>query len=183
MAGLDEAGRGPLAGPVVAAAVVLGPFADPRLDDSKKLAPARRELLYGLIVRHAAAWAVGVVDHATVDRVNPLEASRRAMRLALLALPVRPDYLLLDAVSLEGAGPQLPLVHGDALSASIAAASILAKVTRDRLMRQYDVLYPGYGFARHKGYGTALHLARLASLGPCPIHRLSYAPLGGRRAR
>lgn len=183
VAGLDEAGRGPLAGPVAAAAVVLRPGAFiPGVDDSKKLTPEKRELLYGQIKAAAVAVGVGLVDHRRIDEINILQATYEAMRLALANLQspagVRlvPQHLLLDAVRLPRVAlPQTPIIHGDALSASIAAASIIAKVTRDRLLVDMDRQYPGYGFAEHKGYSCRTHWDALRRLGPSPIHRLTFA--------
>jgi len=182
IAGLDEAGRGPLAGPVCAAAVVLRPGTRlPRLDDSKKLTPEVRESLYGQIRAQALAVGVGLVDHRRIDEINILQATYEAMRLALRSLSsptgaiLTPQHLLLDAVRLPGVDlPQTPIIHGDALSASIAAASVMAKVTRDRLMAEMDRLYPGYGFAEHKGYSCRTHWEALRRLGPSPIHRLTF---------
>jgi len=177
VAGIDEAGRGPLAGPVVAAAVILAP--DRRvasLADSKLLTPERREELFLVIHERALAVGVGVVDHETIDRVNILEATRRAMTGALAALSVVPELVITDFVALPALPcPQRNLVAGDRRCASVAAASIVAKVTRDRLMLEADRRFPEYGFARHKGYGTAEHLAALDRHGPCPIHRRSFA--------
>ena len=177
VAGIDEAGRGPLAGPVVAAAVILAP--DRRvanLADSKLLTPERREELFAVIHERALAVGVGVVDHETIDRVNILEATRRAMAGALAALSVVPELVITDFVALPALPcPQRNLVAGDRRCASVAAASIVAKVTRDRLMLEADRRFPEYGFARHKGYGTAEHLAALDRHGPCPIHRRSFA--------
>jgi len=176
VAGVDEAGRGPLAGPVVAAAVILDPNRRVKgLDDSKRLAPAQRERLFEQILEHARGVGVGIVDPQTIDRVNILEATRRAMYEALGKLTPRPDLVLIDALRLPAlACPQKPLVHGDSRSASIAAASIIAKVTRDRLMLEADARFPEYGFARHKGYPTPEHLAALEKHGPCPIHRRTF---------
>jgi ribonuclease HII len=176
IAGIDEAGRGPLAGPVAAGAVIL-----PKdlkilyLNDSKKLAPARRDLLYEEIKEKAIAWAVGIVSPERIDEINILQATYEAMRDAVNSLSVKPDFLLLDAVTVPGLSiPQEPIIKGDAKSLSIAAASVMAKVTRDRMMLEYDKLYPEYGFARHKGYGTAEHIAALKQYGPCPIHRRTF---------
>ncbi|MGE5561303.1 MAG: ribonuclease HII [Chloroflexota bacterium] len=176
IAGVDEAGRGPLAGPVVAGAVILPPdFVLSGLNDSKQVRPRMREELYERITSAAVAWGVGEADVEFIERENILQATYEAMRRALAAIGVRPDFLLLDAVSLPGVTtPQQPIIRGDALSASIAAASIIAKVTRDRLMVEYDEQFPGYGFARHKGYGTDEHWAALRRLGPCPLHRRSF---------
>jgi ribonuclease HII len=176
VAGVDEAGRGPLAGPVVAAAVVIAPDRRVRgVADSKVLPPERREELYGLIHERAVAIGVGVVDHLTIDRINILEATRLAMGQALAALAVVPELIITDFVSLRGCPcPQRNLVDGDARCASVAAASIVAKVTRDRLMRELDADFPAYGFARHKGYATAEHLAAIDRHGLCPLHRRSF---------
>lgn len=178
IAGLDEVGRGSLFGPVVAAAVVL----DPRrrivgLDDSKKLLPARREILAERIREHALAWAIAEVDAQRIDAWNIYQASRQAMAEALRQLTIRPDYLLLDAMQLDVLIEQKSLIHGDARSVSIAAASILAKVERDRQMIEWDRTYPLYGLAQHKGYATPEHLAALREHGPTPHHRFSFAPV------
>jgi ribonuclease HII len=175
VAGVDEAGRGPLAGPVVAAAVVLAPeqrFVG--LDDSKRVKEADRERLYDEIVAVAQGWAVGVADVAEIDAVNILQATRRAMARAVAGLGSPPDLLLVDAVVVPCSVPQHALVKGDQRSASIAAASILAKVTRDRMMAEYERRYPGYGFGRHKGYPTQAHRRALRALGPTPIHRTTF---------
>ena len=174
--GIDEAGRGPLAGPVMAGAVIqptdhmiLG------LNDSKKLSPKKREELYDIIMREAAAVGVGSESPETIDQINILQADYRAMRTAIGKLSLKPGILLNDAVTIPDVQiPQVAIVHGDALSVSIAAASIVAKVTRDRLMIEYDRQYPEYGFARNKGYGTAEHIAALKKYGPCPIHRRTF---------
>jgi len=179
VAGLDEAGRGPLAGPVVAAAVVLPRRCSlPGLNDSKQLTAAKRERLYGEIQQRAVGVGVGVASEREVDAINILEATRLAMGRALDALPETPDYLLLDAINLPAVHiAQRSIVKGDALSLSIAAASIIAKVTRDRLMDDYHRQYPQYNFQAHKGYGTAEHLKMLAEHGPCAIHRRSFHPV------
>ena len=176
VAGVDEAGRGPLAGPVVAAAVVIAPDRRVRgLADSKVLSPERREELYALIQHRAVAVGVGIVDHLTIDRVNILEATRLAMGQALAALAVVPELIITDFVSLRACPcPQRNLVDGDARCATVAAASIVAKVTRDRLMRELDTEFPAYGFARHKGYATAEHIAAIDRHGLCPLHRRSF---------
>lgn len=176
VAGVDEAGRGPLAGPVVAAAVVLPPWTALRgVDDSKRLEPEEREHLYGAITARATAWAVGVINPETIDRINILEATRLAMRAALAALGVRPELLLTDFVELRGLDyPQRNLVRGDQRSATVAAASIVAKVTRDRLMEDADRTFPEYGFRRHKGYATDEHLWALGKHGPCALHRRTF---------
>jgi ribonuclease HII len=178
IAGLDEAGRGSLFGPVVAAAVIL----DPKrrivgLDDSKKLPAERREILAVRIREHALAWSVAQMDARRIDAWNIYQASRQAMAQALTQLKLHPDYLLLDAMRLDVQVKQKSLIHGDARSVSIAAASILAKVERDRLMTEWDLLYPQYGLARHKGYATPEHLAALRLHGPSPQHRYSFAPV------
>jgi ribonuclease HII len=175
-AGVDEAGRGPLAGPVVAAAVVFpnGLFIE-GVRDSKQLTSLQREKLYQSIQSQAMDYGVGIVDHEVIDRINILQATRLAMRQAVLALKKPPDFLLIDAVDLpDMAIPQLAIVKGDVLCHSIAAASILAKVTRDRLMLEYHQTYPQYNFFSHKGYGTEEHLKKLKEYGPCPIHRRSF---------
>jgi ribonuclease HII len=176
VAGVDEAGRGPLAGPVVAAAVVL-----PRdlgisgIDDSKKLTPSKREELYERIRADALAVGVGSASEKVIDEVNILRATFRAMRDAVAGLERVPDHVLVDGEAIPDLGlPQTGILRGDERSAAIAAASIVAKVTRDRLLVEYDALYPGYGFAQHKGYGTPEHIAALTRLGPCEIHRLSF---------
>lgn len=176
VAGVDEAGRGPLAGPVVAAAVVLAPGVVIRgVDDSKRLEVDERRRLYGLVRSRAAAWAVAIVDPPTIDRINILEATRLAMRAALAALALEPELLLTDFVEVRGMGcPQQNLVQGDHRSATIAAASIIAKVTRDRLMEEADREFPQYGFCRHKGYATEEHLLALERHGPCSLHRRSF---------
>ena len=176
IAGLDEAGRGPLAGPVVAAAVVIAPDRRIRgVADSKVLPPERREELFAVIHERAVAVGVGIVDHLTIDRINILEATRVAMGQALAALAVVPDLIITDFVALRACPcPQRNLVDGDARCASVAAASIVAKVTRDRLMREVDVQFPDYGFAKHKGYATAEHLAAIDRHGLCPLHRRSF---------
>ncbi len=176
VAGVDEAGRGPLAGPVVAAAVVLRPGGViDGVDDSKRLTAEERARLFAEIRRRAMAVAVGVVDAATIDRVNILEATRLAMRQALGALEVEPELVLTDWVALAGLPwLQRNLVRGDRRSGSVAAASIVAKVTRDRLMEEADREFPQYGFGRHKGYPTEEHRWALAKLGPCPLHRRCF---------
>lgn len=174
--GIDEAGRGPLAGPVVAGAVIL-----PRdceilfLNDSKKLSEKRREELFLEIREKAVSFGVGVVGPDRIDEINILQATYEAMRSAVSQLGSVPEVLLNDAVTIPGLSfPQIPIVKGDAKSVSIAAASIMAKVTRDHMMVEYDKLFPQYGFAKHKGYGTAAHIAAIKEFGPCPIHRRSF---------
>ena len=175
-AGIDEAGRGPLAGPVVAAACILrDDMPIYGLDDSKKISEKRREILYEEIIRKARCFTVIRIENDVIDDINILEATKRAMRMCVESLAEVPDLLLIDAVNLKGTGiPVQAIIKGDAKSNSIAAASILAKVTRDRIMRQYDIEYPGYGFAKHKGYGTRDHYAAIEALSICPIHRLTF---------
>lgn len=176
LCGIDEAGRGPLAGPVCAAACVLPEgLVIEGLNDSKKLSEKRREALYEQITTQAVAWAVCLVDEAVIDEINILQATFRAMRGAVAKLGLQPDLCLVDGNRDPGLGlPTRTVVKGDASCASVAAASILAKVTRDRLMCAYDAQYPGYGFAVHKGYGTQAHYAAIQQLGLCPIHRRSF---------
>lgn len=173
---MDEAGRGPLAGPVVAGAVVLMPDAYlPGLDDSKRLTAAERERQYEAIQSAALAIGVGIVGERIIDSNNILEATRMAMMEALRNLPFTPDYVLIDAVRLPLLSvPQEPIIHGDRLSLSIAAASVIAKVTRDRIMESHHRRYPTYNFAKHKGYGTVEHRDCIRRYGPSPIHRLSF---------
>jgi ribonuclease HII len=185
IAGVDEAGRGPLAGPVIASAVILPEnIFLPGLNDSKLLSPARRDKLYQEIVNQSLAWSTGLGTVSEIDSLNILQATRLAMLRALTDLSVKPDFILLDALRLEGLEcPQQPVIGGDRLSQSIAAASIVAKVTRDRLMRELDSVFPGYGFARHKGYGTPEHYRALAEKGSCPLHRQSFLPDAERKRR
>ena len=178
VAGVDEVGRGSLFGCVVAAAVILDPAYRVRgLRDSKLLLAERRQVLAERIREHAVAWAVAAVDAARIDQINIYHASRAAMREAVLRLAPAPDHLLVDAVKLDCEMAQNAIIHGDALSASIAAASILAKVERDRIMCEWDAVFPAYGLASHKGYSTPRHLAALRELGPTPLHRQSFAPV------
>jgi ribonuclease HII len=178
VAGVDEVGRGSLFGCVVAAAVILDPAYRVRgLRDSKLLLPERREVLAERIREHAVAWAVAAVDAARIDQINIYHASRAAMREAVMRLVPTADHLLVDAMRLDCGQPQVPIIHGDALSASIAAASILAKVERDRMMCEWDAVFPAYGLASHKGYSTPKHLAALREFGPTPLHRQSFAPV------
>lgn len=179
VAGVDEVGVGPLAGPVVACAVVLPDRVDlPGLNDSKQLSAAARERLAVAIRAQALAVSVAAVPPGEVDRLNVYHAALEAMRRAVLGLEPAPDHLLVDARRVPGvATRQTPVVHGDAEEGCIAAASIVAKVDRDATMCELDARFPGYGFARHKGYGTAEHLAALRRLGPSPVHRLSFAPV------
>ena len=179
IAGLDEVGRGPLFGPVVAAAVILAPRCRIEgLTDSKKLSEKKREEFEGQIRLNAVAWAVAVVDVETIDRINIRRASLLAMRLAVEQLALSPDYLLIDGVdTIDWHCPQQAVVQGDSISLSIAAASVLAKVHRDRMLVELDSQFPGYGLASHKGYGSAEHLAALMRLGPTPMHRKSFHPV------
>ncbi len=174
--GIDEVGRGPFAGPVTAAAVIL-PKNQPilYLNDSKKLSEKKREELYDVIMERAVAVGIGMADPERIDEINILQATYEAMRMAIEKLAIEPDILLNDAVTIPKVDiPQVPIIKGDAKSVSIAAASIIAKVTRDRLMKEYDSVYPGYDFASNKGYGTKAHIEGLKRLGPCAIHRKSF---------
>jgi len=181
IAGIDEAGRGPLAGPVVAGAVILPRENFPWFEmvrDSKQLSPGKRELLFDLIKRDSVAMSVGIISHEVIDAVNILEATMMAMVQAVEKLPLRPQFLLIDGpASPRYSIPQRKIIKGDRKCLSIACASIVAKVTRDHIMKELDEIYPGYGFARHKGYGTREHICRLNWWGPSPIHRLSFAPV------
>ena len=180
IAGVDEAGRGALAGPVVAAAVVLSEkFRHRKLNDSKQLSPDRRDEIYDELVSNGdVAWGVGVVDHLEIDRINILRASHEAMRMALATLLIPPEHVLLDGLPVfPFPFPQTAIIDGDCYSLTIAAASVIAKVTRDRIMRDFCAQFPEYCFDQHKGYGTELHLSRLHEFGPCPIHRRSFEPV------
>lgn len=178
IAGCDEAGRGPMAGPLTVAAVVFAPeFYDERINDSKKLSEKKREMLYDLIVENAKAFAIVVIEPEVIDRINIYEASRRGMIEAVRSLGISVDYVLTDAMPLRNEMRHQAIIKGDQLSISIAAASILAKVTRDRIMKEYDEIYPQYHFKKHKGYPTKEHKELLKQYGPCPIHRKSYAPV------
>ncbi len=174
--GVDEAGRGPLCGPVVAGAVILPKDCSILyINDSKKLSEKMRDVLYDEIAKGAVAWGVGVVSPERIDEINILQATYEAMRMAIDKLEIAPDILFNDAVTIPDVDiKQVPIIKGDAKSQSIAAASIMAKVTRDRMMQQYDELYPQYGFARHKGYGTKAHIEAIKEFGPCPIHRRTF---------
>jgi len=176
IAGVDEAGRGPLAGPVVAGCVIFpseGPF--PKANDSKKLSEKAREKLFDEITSMALAWGVGIVDNNTIDEINILEATHLAMRKAIEACDIKPDIAMVDHLTIKGyEGEQFPLTHGDALSVSIGCGSIIAKVTRDRMMIELAKEYPGYGFEKHKGYGTRAHYDAIRELGISPIHRKSF---------
>lgn len=174
--GIDEAGRGPLCGPVVAAAVILpDEYNILYINDSKKLSETKREEVYKEIDKYAVAYGVGIVSPERIDEINILQATYEAMRTAIHKLSVTPDILLNDVVTIPMVDiKQVPIIKGDAKSQSIAAASIVAKVTRDHLMEEYDKLYPEYGFAKHKGYGTAAHIKAIKEYGPCPIHRRTF---------
>jgi ribonuclease HII len=176
IAGIDEAGRGPLAGPVVSAAVMLPlSFFDARVTDSKKLSPARRNQLYDTLYARAVTIGIGIVDPAEIDRINILQASLLSMAIAVRNLNPKPDMLLIDGIyGIDSKLPQKSIPKGDSLSISIAAASIVAKVTRDRLMEAYDLVYPQFGFAKHKGYPTREHRNAIRRFGCCPIHRRSF---------
>ncbi len=176
IAGLDEAGRGPLAGPVVAAAFVIQPdFKYPGLNDSKQMTELQRKKCFEFLTSGAWEYGVGMVESDEIDQINIYQASRQAMLKALISLPRKPDYLLVDAMVIpETEIAQAKIIHGDALSIAIAAASVIAKCVRDQIMEEYELTYPGYGFAKHKGYGTVAHYQALAELGPSPIHRRSF---------
>ncbi|HOM41981.1 MAG TPA: ribonuclease HII [Bacillota bacterium] len=176
IAGVDEVGRGPLAGPVVAAAVILGEgVLIPGVNDSKKLSEEKREYLYEEIKSKALCWSIGIVDEKVIDEINILNAACLAMKKALDGLAERPDYILLDAVTLKDVDiPQKGIIKGDALSLSIAAASIIAKVERDRMISAYDEMYPHFAFSKHKGYGTKEHIECIKKYGLLPIHRRSF---------
>ena len=176
VAGIDEAGRGPLAGPVVAAAVILpAGLLIKGVNDSKKLSPDTRERLFDIIMSQAVSVGIGMGSAELIDRINILQATRHAMLTAVSQLAPQPDYILIDGIStINTSIPQKTIKKGDSLSLSIAAASIIAKVTRDRLMRGLDVIHPGYGFSGHKGYGSALHMEAIRRLGPSPVHRLTF---------
>ena len=180
IAGVDEAGRGALAGPVVAAAVILPEkFRRRKLNDSKQLAPElRQEIYYDLVCNTSIAWAVGIVDSLEIDRINILRATHQAMRAAIAALTAPPEHVLIDGLPVFPFPlPQTAIIDGDCLSLSIAAASVIAKVTRDTIMRDFCEKFPEYCFGQHKGYGTELHLTKLHEYGPCPIHRRSFEPV------
>jgi len=180
IAGIDEAGRGALAGPVVAAAAILPEcFRHRKLNDSKQLSPELREEIYqNLTTRSDIVWAVGIVDSVEIDRINILRAAHLAMRIAVAGLTISPEHALIDGLPVTPFPlPQTAIIDGDCLSLSIAAASVIAKVTRDTLMREFCARFPHYCFSQHKGYGTELHLQKLHEHGPCPIHRRSFEPV------
>lgn len=175
--GIDEAGRGPLAGPVVVGAVIMPK--DSMLEginDSKKISEKKRELLYDQIIEQSISYGVGIVEQREIDAINILNATKKALTLALTELVRKPDYIVVDALNhIDTLGiPYQSIIKGDATCYSIAAASIIAKVTRDRIMRQWDEIYPQYGFSKHKGYGTAAHIKAIKEYGPCPLHRQSF---------
>ena len=177
IAGIDEAGRGPLAGPVVVAAVIMP--ADSMLEgvnDSKKVSEKKRELLYDKIIEECISYGIAIIDQKEIDSINILNATKEGLTRAILEMTTKPDLILVDALTgIDTCGiPYQSIIKGDAKSYSIAAASILAKVTRDRIMRQWDEVYPQYGFAKHKGYGTAAHMQAIREHGLCPLHRLSF---------
>ena len=175
--GIDEAGRGPLAGPVVVAAVIMPKDSMIEgVNDSKKVSETKREKLYEQITQEAIAWGVGIIDQKEIDEINILNATKKGLTKSLTELQVKPDRILVDALNgIDTLGiPYTPIIKGDAKCYSIAAASIIAKVTRDRIMRQWDEIYPQYGFQKHKGYGTAAHIAAIKENGLCPLHRLSF---------
>ena len=180
IAGIDEAGRGALAGPVVAAAVILPEkFRHRRLNDSKQLLPERREEIYReLVGNDRISWAIGIIDSIEIDRINILRATHEAMRAAVAALTALPDHVLIDGLPVFPFPlPQTAIIDGDCYSLTIAAASVIAKVTRDKIMREFCARFPEYCFSQHKGYGTELHLTKLHAHGPCPIHRRSFEPV------
>ena len=175
IAGIDEVGRGPLAGPVVTCALILPKDCDILyINDSKKLSAQKRDELYDILIKEAVSYSIGIKDHKVIDEINILEATKLAMKEAVEGLKVKPDQLFIDAVKLNTGIDERSIIKGDAKSASIGAASIVAKVTRDRMMEEYDKLYPGYGFAKNKGYGSAEHIKAIKELGPCPIHRMTF---------
>ncbi len=177
--GVDEVGRGPLVGPVVAACVILPVnYSLPGLDDSKKLSEKKREKFYDIIMNDAISVGIGIVDAKTIDEINILEASRLAMKKAIEDMKIKPEFILSDAMKLDNQSiPYKDIIHGDALSLSIAAGSVIAKVTRDRMMYELDKKYPEYGFAKHKGYPTKLHLENIAKYGLLPNYRFTYKPV------
>ncbi|WP_435619723.1 ribonuclease HII [Thermoanaerobacterium thermosulfurigenes] len=174
--GIDEVGRGPLAGPVVAGCVILPKQSFiPDIDDSKKLSESKRELLSEIIKKKAIAYGIGIIDNEQIDRINILNSTYEAMKVAISNLNIKADFLLVDAITIPDIDiAQIPIIKGDAKSISIAAASIVAKVTRDNIMRKYDEMYPQYGFCKNKGYGTKEHIEAIKKYGPCPIHRKTF---------
>ena len=177
IAGIDEAGRGPLAGPVVVAAVIMPKDSMIEgVNDSKKVSEKKREMLYEQIINEAISYNVGIIDQKEIDKINILNATKEGLTQAVKGLEVKPDEILVDALTkIDTTGiPYISIIKGDAKSYSIAAASIIAKVTRDRIMRQWDEIYPQYGFSKHKGYGTKMHIDAIKQYGICPLHRLSF---------
>ena len=175
IAGIDEVGRGPLCGPVVACACILPiNYQLDGLNDSKKISEKKREELYEILIKDALSYGIGIISPKRIDEINILEATKEAMKEAVNNLDIKPEHLLIDAVKLDIDINSTSIIKGDAKCYSISAASILAKVTRDRIMREWDKVYPEYGFASHKGYGTSKHIAALKEYGPCPIHRRSF---------
>lgn len=175
--GIDEAGRGPLAGPVVVAAAIMPKDSMIEgVNDSKKISEKKREELYEIITKEALAYGVGIIDQKEIDRINILNATKEGLTMAIKELSIRPDLIIVDALTkIDTDGiPYRSIIKGDAKCYSISAASIIAKVTRDRIMREWDAIYPNYGFIKHKGYGTAQHIAAIKEYGLCPIHRLSF---------
>lgn len=178
VAGFDEAGRGPLAGPVVASCVILEPGSYiPGLNDSKKVPHGKREMIADMIKKNALSYGVGIINHEEIDGINILQATKKAMVSSLSSMKVKPDYLIIDALTIPVDIPQEGIIDGDAKCAAIAAASIIAKTYRDSIMVEMDALYPEYGFKEHKGYGTLRHMEALRRYGPCPIHRKSFLHL------
>lgn len=177
IAGIDEAGRGPLAGPVVVGIAIMKPdsFIE-GVNDSKKISEKKRELLYEQITNEAIDWSIGIVDQNEIDEINILNATKKALHMAITNLKIKPDRILVDALEhIDTCGiPYTSIIKGDAKVYSISAASIIAKVTRDRMMKEYDEIYPEYGFAGHKGYGTAKHIQAIKAYGPCPLHRKTF---------
>lgn len=177
IAGIDEAGRGPLAGPVVVGIAIMKPNSFiGGVNDSKKISEKKRELLYEQITNEAIDWSVGIVDQNEIDEINILNATKKALHMAITNLKIKPDRILVDALEhIDTCGiPYTSIIKGDAKVYSISAASIIAKVTRDRMMKEYDEIYPEYGFAGHKGYGTAKHIQAIKAYGPCPLHRKTF---------
>ena len=177
IAGIDEAGRGPLAGPVVVGVAIMNPASFIEgVNDSKKISEKKREELYEKITEVAIDWAVGIVDQQEIDEINILNATKKALHMAIENLKIKPDRIVVDALEhIDTCGiPYTSIIKGDAKVYSISAASIIAKVTRDRIMKEYDEIYPDYGFAAHKGYGTAKHIQAIKQFGPCPIHRKTF---------
>ena len=177
IAGIDEAGRGPLAGPVVVGIAIMKPesFIE-GINDSKKVSEKKREMLYDTITEEAVDWAVGIIDQNEIDKINILNETKKALHMAIDNLKVKPDRILVDALEhIDTCGiPYTSIIKGDAKIYSISAASIIAKVTRDRIMQEYDEIYPQYGFTNHKGYGTAKHIQAIKQYGPCPLHRKTF---------